>query len=284
MIKLFPLGTIALLLLTGCSVADSLYYYPTHEVYNSPVKDGLISEKVTFKSADGTQLSGLFLKSSVPARGTVLHFHGNGANLSAQYSFVSWLTKYGFNVFEFDYRGYGDSQGSPYREGVYQDAVAAARYLKTRTDIDQTKIIFYGQSLGAALVLRVAGENHFDGLVGVVEESGFATYHGVAHAHYWILGDLFVWPGHEPVNAAAKISPVPLVVIHGTADSVVPYAQGQEIFDAAKEPKQFWPVEGGGHLPWVSGGKDALKAHLPKLLNQFNQWVGAPPEEMQFFN
>jgi len=260
------------MLLNGCVVADQLFYAPTAKIAHTPKEEGLAYEPVQFNSADGTLLSGWFIPSTTPAHGTVIHFHGNAANIGVQYTVVSWLPKNGFNVFEFDYRGYGESRGRPNREGLYADAVAALRYLKTRRDIDQTKIIVFGQSLGAALALRVVGNNHFEGIVGVAEESGFASYRNVARDHYGILADLLVPDYDEPVAAAAKISPIPLLIIHGDHDSVVPYAHAQAIYAAAREPKELWTVADGNHL---AATLQFGQIYEPRLLQKFRDWTDA---------
>jgi fermentation-respiration switch protein FrsA (DUF1100 family) len=261
---------VASLLLNGCIVADQLFYEPEATVTHTPKDQGLAFEAVQFKSADGTKLSGWFIPSITPAHGTVIHFHGNALNIGEQYLIVSWLAQSGFNVFVFDYRGYGASQGRPSRAGVYADAVAALRYLKTRRDIDQSKIIVFGQSLGGALALRVVGDNHFDGIVGVVEESGFASYRSVAEAHYGFIGNLLVPDDDQPEVAAAKISPIPLLIIHGDHDSVVPYAEAQEIFAAAREPKELWTVAGGEHL---AASLQFGQLYKPRLLQKFLDWT-----------
>jgi len=110
--------------------------------------------------------------------------------------------------------------------------------------------------------------------VGVAEESGFASYQGVAEDHVGFLADLFV-PDHDnPVDAASKISPIPLLIIHGTADSVVPYHHAQQIFAAAKEPKELWTIADGGHTVALGPMRDT---YAPRLLQKFLLWVNEPP-------
>jgi fermentation-respiration switch protein FrsA (DUF1100 family) len=93
----------------------------------------------------------------------------------------------GFNLFVFDYRGYGKSEGTLSREGGYQDSLAAVKYVKIRTDIDQTKLILFGQSLGGANAMAVAGRNDLPGIVRVVIDSAFSSYKSVAADHAGIL-------------------------------------------------------------------------------------------------
>jgi fermentation-respiration switch protein FrsA (DUF1100 family) len=259
----------------GCEVADQEFYHPDHRNYGTPKDGGVAYEEVRFNSEDGTPLSGWFIAANPPVHGTVIQFHGNGQNLSAYYASLAWLPKCGFNLFLFDYRGYGTSGGSPSRGGVYADGVAALRYLKSRPDIDQNKIIVLGQSLGGAIALRVVGNNHFPGIVGMVTDSAFSSYPEVASDHFGVVAWLFIPEGDSPAEDAAKISPVPLLIIHGTADTVVPYYHSQRIYAAAGEPKEIWTIPGGQHV-------DALgpraKEFAPRLQAKFLEWTepGSP--------
>lgn len=255
-------------------VLDKLFYFPDKTEYTTPARDGYAYEEVEFKSEDGTVLSGWFIPAQGDAKGTVIHFHGNAQNMSAHYSFLSWLPKSGFNLFVFDYRGYGNSEGKVSRKGVYEDAVAAVETIKARTDIDQTKLILFGQSIGGANVLAVAGLNEFDGVVGVVAESAFASYKSIAVDHTSILKPAaFVLIGNKysPKRAVSNIAPTPLILIHGTADQVVPYDHAETLYDAASEPKELWTIPNGRHTDALGRHRDE---YLPRLLKLFNKWVG----------
>ena len=261
---------------SGMAGLDRLFYHPDHRLYTTPAQDGYAFEEITFKSADGTALSGWFIPAKGKARGTVVHFHGNAQNISAHYSFVSWLPANGYNLFLFDYRGFGKSAGKPSRQGVYEDAVAALQYLKSRTDIDQHRIIVYGQSIGGANALTVVGNNRFDGVVGIVSDSAFATYKGVACDHAGLLKPFaFLLIGNKlsPARTVGNIAPVPLVIIHGTADRTVPYKHALELYSKAAEPKQLWTIEGGRHTSALGPNR---AEYAPRLLALFNQWVRQP--------
>jgi fermentation-respiration switch protein FrsA (DUF1100 family) len=246
------------LMLNGC--ANGLFYYPDGHVYSTPDKLGLPYKETWFSSADGTRLQGWFIPATtpVPALGTVVHFHGNAQNMTSHYQFVAWLPAEGFNVFVFDYRGYGASGGKkPTRQGTFEDGVAALAHVAGRPDVDPRRLIIYGQSLGGALALAVAGETHPCGVRAVIAESAFSTYRGAAGdavgaipALGWLLRPLawlLVSGGHNPAAAVAEISPVPLLLIHGTADHVVPYRHGERLVAQAREPKCLLTMPGAGH-------------------------------------
>ncbi|MBA4386897.1 MAG: alpha/beta hydrolase [Verrucomicrobia bacterium] len=256
MMKLL-LVLMAAALTSGC--AGRLFYYPDHNVYQMP-KDP--HEEVTFVSGDGTKLSGWFVPAMGQAIGTVIHFHGNAQNMTAHYSYVDWLPVEGFNVFVFDYRGYGKSGGPPDRQGVYEDCLAAIQYVCRRKDVDRDKLLIFGQSLGGANALAVMGENRFPGVKAVAADSPFYSYRSVARDKIddmpvlwllkWPLSFLLLGNSHSPGPVVANISPTPLLLIHGNADQVIPYHHSQWLFQEAKEPKTLLTVKGGGHTTAIS--------------------------------
>lgn len=208
---LLALAASLLLALVGC---DSLFYYPDRIDYPLPLKPGQVAEEVEFPSSDGVLLYGRFIPSrKQPAIGTVIHFHGNAQNLTSHYWFVDWMPEDGFNVFQFDYRGFGKSglkrlrhtttvtlenaakpggggdlpadstdpaDVPPTREGVFQDCVAALQYVQHRKDVDPAKIVGFGQSLGAAAMLGAIGETDPQSLRGVVVENSFLSYRRIS--------------------------------------------------------------------------------------------------------
>jgi hypothetical protein len=195
--------------------------------------------------------------------------------MGAHYSFVSWLPANGFNLFVFDYRGYGKSEGAASRRGVYEDSVAAVEYIQSRTDIDPSKIILFGQSIGGANALAVAGSNRFDGLAGVATDSAFSSYKGIAMDHTFFLikplAALMISGKYSPKNTVQNIAPTPLLLIHGTADRVVPYKHAQTLLEKAGEPKELWTIPNGEHTDALGPCRAEFE---PKLLTVFKKWVG----------
>ena len=133
------------LFLTGC--AGRMFYYPNSRVYHQPEEAQLTHEEVLFEAADGVHLHGWFLPAVGEAKGTVIHFHGNAQNITAHFAFAFWLPREGFNLFVFDYRGYGKSEGSPTRRGLQQDGAAAIRYVATRKDVDPERLLILGATM-----------------------------------------------------------------------------------------------------------------------------------------
>ena len=239
----------------GC--ASRLLYYPTDRDYGRPSDAGLRYEEVTFPSRDGTRLSGWFVPAVGMPKGTVLHFHGNAQNMTAHFSFVSWLPREGFNVFVFDYRGYGKSEGRPGRKGVHEDSCAALAYLRSRSDIDTGRILVLGQSLGGANALAAIHSEGADGIRAVALDSAFYSYRLIVRdtiKHIPVLS-LLRWPlsfvvisnAKSPSSTIGQLQPIPVLIFHGTDDPVVPFRHGRLLFERAEEPRTLVTIPSGGH-------------------------------------
>ncbi|MBJ6726525.1 alpha/beta hydrolase [Geomonas sp. Red875] len=252
---LLMMGLPLLLTCQGC--VGRLFYYPDSNVYQTPANFGLRYDSVTFPSTDGNILSGWFVPAVGPAKGTVIHYHGNAQNMTAHFSFVSWLPAEGFNVFVFDYRGYGKSTGHPDRKGVFEDSVAAARYVATRKDVDPERLLIFGQSLGGANAIAAAGSGQLRGIRAVAIESAFSSSRSIVREKIglipvlsllkWPLSYLLIGDSYSAIAAVDKISPVPLLLIYETRDPVIPISEGRKLFDKAKQPKEFWTLEAKSH-------------------------------------
>lgn len=243
----------------GASGCTGLFFQPNNDLYGHPDAAGVEYETPRFPSTDGTPLTGLWMKSRVsPACGTVVHFHGNLGNFTAHFRYSRWLTDYGFNVLVFDYRGYGNSGGRPSPEGLVEDGLAALRYVRGREDVDPRRVVVLGQSLGGAVAAAALSRDEPGGVQAVALEAPFSSYRSVARAKLggtW-FARLFLRPfawllvsdAASPLKAMARRPPVPLVVLHGDADPVVPYEEGARLYRAAPEPKELWTMEGAKHV------------------------------------
>ena len=238
-----------------CKVFDGPY--PTSRLYDLASSHGLRYEETAFKSLDGTKLTGWFVPAIGEAKGTVIHFHGNAQNMTSHFSFVSWLPEEGFNVFAFDYRGYGASGGKPDRRGVYEDCIAALDHLARREDVDAGRLLLFGQSLGGANAIAMVGSGDALDVRAVAIDSAFYSYRLIVRDKMrlipvvsllrWPLSFLLVRNKHSPASVIDEISPTPLLLFHGTDDAVIPFRHGEMLFQAAAEPKSLVVVPHGSH-------------------------------------
>lgn len=209
---------------------------------NDTIDLGYTIESVIFESANGNMLNGWFLKpKNEVAKITLLHFHGSEGSLLQQYQAIAPLVKYGFQIFVFDYSGFGFSEGKATRKNVLIDALSALDYLKTRKDIKDTNLIIYGQSLGGNLSAVVARQREKD-IDALVIEGGFSSHKDIAESEGGFFGKLIVKEMYSG-KASIKDYHKPLLVIHSSEDKEVPFALGKELFENANQPKEFYEIK-----------------------------------------
>ncbi|MCU0950416.1 MAG: alpha/beta hydrolase [Burkholderiaceae bacterium] len=243
-------------LLPGCTMVESMFFYPDRVGYTRPADLGLAHQDLFFDS-QGARLHGWWLPAATqPAQGSVLHVHGNAANISNHLPLVAWLPPAGFNVLMFDYRGFGQSDGRPTLAGIVDDAAAALATLRRQPGVDVQRLIVFGQSLGGATALRLLARDA-KGVRLVIIDSAFASYRGIAREA--ALDSVVLAPllpmalpmlppaSDDPVTALATIR-TPLLFLHGTRDSVVRASHSDTLYAAAHEPKRLLKVDGAVHM------------------------------------
>jgi len=267
-----------LLAATGCA---RFFFFPDGVERLTPASLGLAYEDVFFANEEGGRLHGWFLPavpSAVDAKGTVVFLHGNAQNVSAHIANVYWMPAAGFNVFLFDYRGYGASAGEPTIEGVHADAEAAIRRAATLPGVDPSRIAVFGQSLGGAIAPSATA--HVLAQVPVralVLDSAFSDFRGIAReklASLWLTWPLQVplaWTvpnALRPTVALGELPGVSVLIVHGDADEVVPVAHAHRLRAAAAADAELWIVEGAGHIEAFQHAelRDRLMAFLERAL------------------
>ena len=175
------------------------------------------------------------------------------------------LYRAGLSVFIFDYRGYGRSSGKPSEEGLYQDALAAYTYLTVTRGIHPERLILFGRSLGASVSGEVASRKPAAGLI---LESPFPSIAAMARAHYAGLPMHWLLSGRFPLNERLQRVTMPVLVIHGDRDDIVPIALGREVFDAARDPKSLYVIEGADHNDTYRVGGRAYFQRLKQFIQE----------------
>lgn len=209
-------------------------------------KDTLIRnytiKSVVFEGAKENKLNGWMLKpKNTDPQITLIHFHGNAGSIFGQYQAVAPLLDYGFQVFVFDYSGFGLSEGKATRKNVMLDANAALSYAKDRPDIKGTKLVIYGQSLGGHLSAVVATEQQHE-IDGLVIEGAFSSHGDMAAEFTGFLGRILVAEQYNGFKALRNYHK-PVLIIHSTEDETVPFKMGKKLFENANQPKQFFEIE-----------------------------------------
>jgi len=210
------------------------------------------AEDVTFETADGLRLAGWFLPAPPGgpadrvgrARPAVLVCNGNGGDRSMRAPLAAALSRMGLAVLLFDYRGYGGNPGHPTEEGLAADARAALGYLAGRPEVDPERVIYFGESLGAAVALRLATERPPAALV---LRSPFASLAEVGRRHYPVLPvSLLLRDRYDSAALAGRLD-APLLVVAGGRDQIVPAGHSRRLFEAAPQPKRLVVLDGAGH-------------------------------------
>jgi len=248
------LSLVALLALMLAGCIERMFFYPDAVTYTSPAQQGVRAEDVSVVSADGSRLHGWFMPAVGRPKATVLHLHGNAANISNHLPLVSWLPARGYNVLMIDYRGFGRSEGKPSLDGIVDDAAAALTYLRTRTDVDPTRIVVLGQSIGGATALRLLARDAKGVRIAIID-SAFASYRGIARDATAggplapiaaLTAGVLPGPDRDPITALKSIR-IPLIFVHGKRDSVID-AVNSERLHAAATGSQHWSVPDAMHI------------------------------------
>jgi fermentation-respiration switch protein FrsA (DUF1100 family) len=199
---------------------------------------------VRIPTGDGETLHGWWLEAPSPA-GQVVFFHGNGGNLSLWLDAVAGIRQRGLSVLAVDYRGYGDSTGRPSEQGLYRDAEASIRVFADRLRKSGTPVIYWGRSIGAPVAAHAATRLAPDALV---LESPMANARSLLKTNpvLWLLS--FFSSYRFATSESVQQLDVPLLVVHGDKDSIVPYASGRQVFEAARPAKKtFATIPGADH-------------------------------------
>lgn len=244
-----------LLSLAGCS---SMLFYPEPGLPFTPDKARLEYRDVNLTAADGTRLHGWWLpaKAGVPVKGTVLHLHGNGGNMSWHLGGSWWLPEQGYQVLMLDYRGYGQSQGEPSLPAIYQDIQAAFDWLKAAPEVQGKPLVVLGQSIGGALAVHYLAEHPDERsrIKALVLDGVPASYRDVARnslSNSWLTLPFrtplswFIPDGDSAVNGLPRMAGTPMLIFHSMDDTLVPLVNGISVYKAAPPPRVLQLTRGG---------------------------------------
>jgi fermentation-respiration switch protein FrsA (DUF1100 family) len=235
----------------------SLMYFPDRQ-RTAPAAAGLPqAEEIALDTADGEKV----IVWHIPPKGerpVVLYFQGNGGGLNLRADRFRALTADGTGLIALNYRGYGGSTGSPTEEGLIADAEAVYAFAASRYPAE--RIVPWGEALGSGVAVALASSRK---VARLMLEAPFTSAADVGARVYWFLPiSLLMKDQFRSDLRIPKVS-APVLIVHGTGDTVVPFALGQRLFALANEPKRFVRVDGGGHSDLDRfGALDAVRAFL----------------------
>jgi fermentation-respiration switch protein FrsA (DUF1100 family) len=217
---------------------------------------------VGLKTADGIALDAWYFpgRTGAPA---VLVCNGNGGDRSMRAALAVALNRMGLSVLLFDYRGYGGNPGRPSEQGMAADARAAEAWLAAQPGVD--RIVYFGESLGAAVAIGLAQQRPPAALV---LRSPFTSLADVAAVHYpWLPARRLLLDRYPSIEGIASVH-VPVLVIAGDRDDIVPESLSRRLYDAAGEPKRYVVVPGAGH-------NDPELLDGPRMLEEIGRFLSS---------
>ena len=222
---------------------NALLYLPAREVLRTPAAAGLRFADLELRTDDGERLHGWWVSAGPPAIGHVLLCHGNAGNVGDCVPHATLLSAAGFDVLVFDPRGYGRSSGRPGEAGSRCDARAAREALLLQDGVAPARVLYLGESLGAAVALELAIALPPAGLI---LQSAFTSVRDMARLHYPFVPRALVPDAYPSLRLVRRLR-VPLLVLHGARDAVVPLGHAEQLFAAAPDPKRMQVFAERGH-------------------------------------
>ncbi|MEA2100352.1 MAG: alpha/beta hydrolase [Campylobacterota bacterium] len=232
--KLFLLlasGYVALLVLVFV-FQSKLIYFPSKNLDINPEFIALKYESINFQTKDKTKLHAWYIPKN-SAKTTLFFLHGNGGNISHRLDSIKLFNSLKMNVFIFDYRGYGDSEGVVNEQNSYEDAMVAWEYLLKNKNLKAEDVLIFGRSLGGAIATNLASKVKPKG---IILESTFTTIKELASDIYPFVPQHLIYFSYETTKYLKNIN-YPVLVIHSEDDNIIPFKYGEAVFKNANEPK-----------------------------------------------
>lgn len=237
-------------------ILDRLFFYPDSADYGGhPSVSNYRFDEVYVAINPETRLHGWFVPSQEQyCKATIIHFHGNAANITDHWVQVDWIPKKGYNLFTFDYRGFGKSSGSVSFSGINEDCQSVISYVRRHLD-NTGKIILLGQSIGGAFCLSAARQDKNADIKGIVIDSCFDSFRNISASKLSMFpeyistfaSNILVSDKYSPAKGIDSLK-APMLFIHSESDQVVPFQQGLNLFTLASEPKKFLHIKNEDHI------------------------------------
>jgi fermentation-respiration switch protein FrsA (DUF1100 family) len=253
----------------GCQgfLEKTFVCFPEKVHHDRPENFGLKARDLYFETQDQVKLHGwLFVRD--PQGPFLLWCHGNAGNISHRLDNIARLQSVGINVFIFDYRGYGKSEGSLSEQGFYKDGGAAWETLIREGPVPPARVVLFGRSLGCAMAADLAARVPAAGLI---LESGFPHLGAMAKVHYPFVFSERLLSGRFDALSRLKRIKMPVLVIHGDRDGIVPTRLGRRLYESAPEPREWYEIKEADHNDtYLVGGP----AYFRKLRETIDHWTG----------
>ena len=241
---------------------DKMIYQPWGEITATPSRIGLSFEYISFEASDGVRLHGWFIPAAKTSERALLFFHGNAGNISHRLESIRVFHELGLDLLIFDYRGYGKSEGRPTEEGLYMDGRAAFDFLVERGYFPD-RIVVFGRSLGGAVAARISLEKAPGALI---LESTFTSLFDMARRVARLFPVRRLLRSEYPTESIMAGILCPVLVIHSPDDEIIPFCQGERLYERITGPKAFLEIKGDHNGGFILTG-EAYRKGLESFLS-----------------
>ena len=230
----------------------NLLYHPFENYYNSD-QANFSYEEIFIPTPNGNSLKAWFHKKDLKQKKTLVFFHGNAGHLRNRIYKLNMIKDFDINFLIVAYRGFSGNQGEPSEKGLYEDARDTLDWLKNQK-VKDNQIIIYGESLGTAISVEVTQNQKF---AGIILESPFTSMVDAGkHYYFYLPVSLLLKDRYETLNKLKNIK-IPILVMHGKKDKIVPFNMGKQVFEKANEPKFSYFPDNDDHM--MDYNEDLLK-------------------------
>jgi hypothetical protein len=237
-------------------IQPSMVFFPSRDLTATPDQWDLAYEDVTIDTADGLKLHGWFVPHERSSE-VLLFLHGNGGNIAHRGESLRIFQRLGINVLIIDYRGYGQSEGTPSENGFYEDARSAWRYLTETKGYRAGQIVIFGRSIGGAVAANLITEQQ---PAKVILESTFSSARDMAGSLMPVLSKIVILRyNFDAISHIGQLQ-TPLLVLHSPDDEIIPFRLGEKLYDAADGPKQFVKLKGDHNNGFIESQPDYERA------------------------
>ncbi len=253
-----------------------MVFHPADRALTPPAEVFKLRERtVRYGSTDGTQLSAWIIPAAAGDSSGMwlLVCHGNYGNIGygERPEFYAFTRDIGVNLFAFDYRGFGESEGEPAETGMYADALASWRYLTDSLHVPADHIVIFGHSLGSGVATELATEVDAAALV---LEGAFTSVVDRGQELYPLLPVRLIGSQRFPSLERMPTITEPKLFLHSPEDDVIPFAHSERLFAAAMEPKRLVSVR-GGHMDAFSADKETYYGALREIVQRVTPAVAS---------
>ena len=245
-----------------------VYFYQRNLLYN-PSENNYLNDKISFnykeifiKTDTNVKLKSWFIEKDLKKFKTILFFHGNAGNLFNRVYKLNELNKLDLNILIISWRGFSGNEGEPTEKNLYHDAEEVVKWLNNR-GIDNKNIILYGESLGTGVATELGKKNIFGG---IILESPFTSIAKVAKIYYPYLPiNIILKDRYNSIEKIQSIN-IPVLIMHGKKDNIVPQKMGLDLFEKANQPKfNYFPENDDHMMEYNSQLLNKIKLFISKI-------------------